>query len=58
MRFLLRRVTLAEALERLGRVAGAKIRPVLLDEPEAAVDVDSVEDWELVQQVLAGRHQP
>jgi GTP:adenosylcobinamide-phosphate guanylyltransferase len=58
MRFLLRRVTLAEALERLGRVAGAKIRPVLLDEPEAAVDVDSVADWELVQQVLAGRHPP
>ncbi|MBX3707693.1 MAG: NTP transferase domain-containing protein [Pseudomonadales bacterium] len=55
VRFLLRRVTLAEALARLGRLAGARIVPVLLDEPEAAVDVDSVADWELVQAVIAER---
>jgi GTP:adenosylcobinamide-phosphate guanylyltransferase len=55
IRFLLRRVTLAEALDRLGRVAGARIHAVLLDEPEAAVDVDSVADWELVEEVVAAR---
>lgn len=55
VRFLLRRVTLAEALDRLGSLAGARIAPVLLDEPEAAVDVDSIADWELVQAVIAER---
>jgi CTP:molybdopterin cytidylyltransferase MocA len=55
VRFLLNRVTLTEALDRLGRLAGAQIRPVLLDAPEAAVDVDSIADWELVQAAIAGR---
>jgi GTP:adenosylcobinamide-phosphate guanylyltransferase len=55
VRFLLGRVTLTEALDRLGRIAGARIRPVLLDVPEAAVDVDSVADWTLVQAVIAER---
>jgi len=55
LRFLLGRVTLAEALDRLGRIAGARIRPVLLSHPEAAVDVDSIADWELVKQVVTER---
>lgn len=55
LRFLLGRVTLAEALDRLGRIAGARIRPVLLSHPEAAVDVDSIADWELVKTVVAER---
>jgi GTP:adenosylcobinamide-phosphate guanylyltransferase len=56
VRFLLNRVTLAEALDRLGRLAGARISPVLLNEPEAAVDVDSVADWELVEKTVAARN--
>jgi hypothetical protein len=55
VRFLLGRLTLGEALDRLGRIAGARIRPVLLDLPDVAVDVDSVADWELVESVLAKR---
>jgi CTP:molybdopterin cytidylyltransferase MocA len=55
LRFLLGRVTLAEALDRLGRIAGARIRPVLLDTPEAAVDVDTVADWMLVRSVIGER---
>jgi len=57
VRFLLGRVTLDEALGRLGRIAGARIRPIWLDEPEAAVDVDSVADWQLVERVVAERHE-
>jgi CTP:molybdopterin cytidylyltransferase MocA len=53
VRFLLNRVTLAEALDRLGRLAGARIRPVVLNEPDAAVDVDTIADWELVQAAVA-----
>jgi len=55
IRFLLGRVALDEALERLGRIAGARIRPLLLDDADAAVDVDSVADWQLVERVLTER---
>jgi len=52
LRFLLRRLTLSKALARLSRVAGARVAPVMLSDPLAAVDVDSVADWRLVQSVL------
>lgn len=52
LRFVLRRLTLARALARLSRVAGARVAPVMLSDPLAAVDVDSVADWQLAQSVL------
>lgn len=52
LRFVLRRLTLAQALARLSRVAGARVAPVMLSDPLAAVDVDSVADWRLVQSLL------
>jgi hypothetical protein len=37
--------------QRLGLRAGAVIMPF----PEAAVDVDTVSDWELVESIVANR---
>jgi GTP:adenosylcobinamide-phosphate guanylyltransferase len=53
--YVTRRLTLAGALDRIGRRTGTRIRPVVLPVAEAAVDVDSVADWELANAVLAGR---
>jgi hypothetical protein len=53
IRFLLRRMSLAEALAALGKSTGTTVQAVVLPFPEAAVDVDSVADWHLVNQWLA-----
>ncbi len=46
LRFLLGRLSLAEALERLSGRVGIRVGAVLLPFPEAAVDVDTTADWE------------
>jgi GTP:adenosylcobinamide-phosphate guanylyltransferase len=48
VRYLAGRLTLAEGLAQLGRRADCSIAPVVLPFPEAAVDVDTIADWELV----------
>ncbi|GBD41292.1 2-phospho-L-lactate guanylyltransferase [bacterium HR39] len=53
--YLLRRLTLARAVAALSRRLGVEIRPVVLDVPEAAVDVDRPEDLRLAESVLAAR---
>ena len=53
--YLLKRPTLAEGLERISQRLGLKAGAVLMPFPEAAVDVDTVSDWELVESILAGR---
>ena len=53
IRFVLRQMSLAEALTALGEKTGTTIAAVVLPFPEAAVDVDSVADWQLVNQWLA-----
>ena len=53
--YLCGRLTLSGGLERLSGKVGARLGAVLLDDPRAAVDVDSVADYELVQSLLA-RH--
>lgn len=45
-------LTLAGGLRRLSGKVGAQLGAVLLDDPRAAVDVDSVADFELVQAIL------
>ncbi len=45
-------LTLAGGLKRLSGKVGAQLGAVLLDDPRAAVDVDSMADFELVQSVL------
>jgi hypothetical protein len=52
-KYLLGRLSLQEALERISGRLGMKIGVVILPFPEAAVDVDSENDWQVVQQILA-----
>src|SRR5690606_38936746 len=54
-RYLKGRLDLAAAFERLSTVTGARVAPVLLPQPEAAVDVDKPEDLALVEKILASR---
>ena len=52
---LLGLVDLEGACRILSRRAGATIKPVVLQIPEAAIDVDKPEDWHLVEEILKGR---
>jgi len=52
-KYLLGRLSLQEALARISGRFKMKIGVVILPFPEAAVDVDSENDWQLVQQILA-----
>lgn len=51
--YLCGRLTLSGGLERLSDKVDARLGAVLLDDPRAAVDVDSVADFDLVQAILA-----
>lgn len=53
LRYLLGRLTLPEALERMSRRLGFRAGAVILPFAEAAIDVDSVADWELVQKIAS-----
>ncbi|MBW2642152.1 MAG: hypothetical protein JRC89_02000 [Deltaproteobacteria bacterium] len=47
------RLTLAEALDRISRRLGFKAGVVVIPFPEAAIDVDSVNDWHFVKRIVA-----
>lgn len=51
----LRVLSLAGALKMIGRRTGARLAPVMLDIPEAAIDVDSLPDLAFVEKFLARR---
>lgn len=51
IRYLLRTLTLTEVLNRLSRQLGCTAGVVVLPYPEAAIDVDSADDWRYVQQI-------
>lgn len=53
LRYLLGRLSLAEALDRISDRLGFKAGAVVLPFPEAAVDVDSVGDWKLVEDIIS-----
>jgi molybdopterin-guanine dinucleotide biosynthesis protein A len=55
--YLLKRPSLAEGLQRISRRIGLRAGAVLLPFPEAAVDVDSLSDWKLVESIVAN-HTP
>lgn len=57
-RFLAGRLGLNPAFEALSASVGVTVRPVLLSDPLAAVDVDSQADLALVEQVLVERDRP
>ncbi|OHV07750.1 nucleotidyltransferase family protein [Kushneria phosphatilytica] len=56
LRYLTGRLTLDEALDRLSSRLGVRIGAVMLERPEAAVDVDSAEDRQEVETLLASMH--
>ncbi len=53
LRYITRRLTLADALDELGRRTQCRIASVVLSQSEAAVDVDSIDDWRLVNETWA-----
>jgi hypothetical protein len=54
-RYLLGRLSLAEGLETISKRMRLRAGAVILPFPEAAVDVDTVEDWRFVQSIVAGK---
>ena len=55
LRYVLGNLTLSDALGQLSQRMGISIQEVILPFPEAAVDVDTVEDLALVEQILEKR---
>jgi len=55
LRYLLGQLSLAEALDRVSRRLGFRAGAVIIPFPEAAIDVDSVADWELVQEIVSNK---
>lgn len=55
LRYLLGRLSLAEALGRISQRMGIKAGAVVLPFPEAAIDVDSPSDWQLVEKIVSDR---
>jgi len=53
LRFLLGRLSLSEAQDRISRRLGLKAGAVILPFPEAAIDVDTVSHWQYVQTIAA-----
>jgi len=54
LRYLLGRLTLEEGLARMSALMDARAGAVWMPDAEAAVDVDKLEDWVLVEKYLAG----
>jgi GTP:adenosylcobinamide-phosphate guanylyltransferase len=53
LRYLLGLLSLEEALERISQRLGFKAGAVIIPFPQAAVDVDSVSDWKLVERIAS-----
>jgi GTP:adenosylcobinamide-phosphate guanylyltransferase len=57
LRYLLRQLTLDQALAKLSQRMGMKVGVIQMPFAEAAVDVDKVDDWLLVESILAKKNQ-
>jgi GTP:adenosylcobinamide-phosphate guanylyltransferase len=55
LRYLAGRCTVAEAFRMLSEKSGCAVDFVRIENPAAAVDVDSVEDWRLAERILRTR---
>ncbi len=55
LRYLLGRLSLDEALNRISHRLGFKAGAVVLPFAAAAVDVDSISDWKLVEKIVSGK---
>jgi len=51
LRYLMGRLTFAEAMDRISQRLGFKVGLVTMPFPEAAIDVASVGDWHFVEQI-------
>jgi GTP:adenosylcobinamide-phosphate guanylyltransferase len=56
LRYLMGRLSLAEGLSRLSKQMNLKAGAVMLPFPEAAIDVDKVSDWHLVEDIVSGQY--
>lgn len=54
LRYLLGRLTVDEAMQALSKATGCRVGCVQLDHARAAVDVDSIEDQLLAEQIFSG----
>ena len=54
--YLLKRPSLEEGLGRISKRLGLRAGAVVMPFPEAAVDVDTVSDWKLVESIVANRN--
>ncbi|MFV0337528.1 MAG: HAD-IB family hydrolase, partial [Chthoniobacterales bacterium] len=52
---LRRRLSIEEALTRAGKVLGCPVAPIILDNPEASIDVDKVSDLFAAEEILKKR---
>jgi CTP:molybdopterin cytidylyltransferase MocA len=50
--YLLGRISLNDGLERISRKLQIRARAVMLPFPQAAVDVDTADDWQFVQRLV------
>jgi hypothetical protein len=57
LRYLLGRLTLDEGLERMSALMHARAGVVWMPDPEAAVDVDKLDDWTLAESILVRQRQ-
>ena len=55
VRYRLGRISLEESLERISRKLQIRARAVMLPFPQAAVDVDTADDWQFVQSLVKKR---
>jgi hypothetical protein len=55
LRFLLGQLTVEDGLQRISQRMGLKAGAIMMTQPEAAVDVDTVEDLTLANRIIAGR---
>ncbi|MDH3641305.1 MAG: nucleotidyltransferase family protein [Gammaproteobacteria bacterium] len=58
IKYLAGRLVLDDALATLSERAGCRVGAIRLDEPRAAVDVDSIEDWRLAERILRETQSP
>jgi len=56
IQYLMGRLSLEDGLQHLSNRLGIRAGAVILPFPEAAVDVDTVDDWNFVQTLLKKRH--
>ena len=56
LHYLLRRPSLEEGLGRISQRLGLRAEAVVMPFPEAAIDVDTVSDWKLVESIVANRN--